>query len=67
MYLYCLQGIRSLNVLENYTEVGLEINGGQNITMLEKSSSVKFNNYSRQIKAPFVIYPDFKSIIVKNQ
>ena len=35
--------------------------------MLEKSSSVKFNNYSRQMKALFVIYADFKSIIVKSQ
>lgn len=30
--------------------------------MSEKSSSVKFNNYSRQMKASLVIYSSFKSI-----
>ena len=32
--------------------------------MPKKSEYIKFKNYERQIKSPFIIYADFESILV---
>ena len=34
------------------------------IVMPEKGEYVKFKNYERKIKSPFMIYADFESILV---
>ena len=34
------------------------------IKMAKKGETVKFKNYTRKIKSPFMIYADFESILV---
>ena len=41
-----------------------KINGKQRIVMLKKGEYVKFKNYERKVKSPFMIYVDFESILV---
>ena len=42
-------------------------NGKQRIKMLTKGEKSKFKNYDRMIKSPFMIYADFKSILVPEE
>ena len=42
----------------------LKINGKQTIKMPKKGGYVKFKNFERKIKSPFIIYADFESIRV---
>ena len=60
--MYCLQCFSSEEVLTNHKEICLNINGIQAIKMPEKSSTVKFNNFLKQLPVPFVIYADFEAI-----
>ena len=48
------------NVIRDY----FKINGKQRIIMRQKGEYVKFKNYERKIKSPFIIYTDFTSILV---
>ena len=57
--------IRLFNELENHQKVYIDINGKQSIKVLEKGCSINFNKYNRQIKAWFMIYADFESILTK--
>ena len=52
------QGLSSLDVLENHRKICVEIDGKRSIKIPEKGNSIKFNGYSRRLKAPFVIYAD---------
>ena len=54
----CLQCFSSENVLIKYKENCLSINGKQSVK-LEKGT-IKFENYFKQIPAPFKIYADFE-------
>ena len=56
---FCLQCFSSKRVLNDHTPTCLAINGEQTTKMPGKGSKVKFTNYSKQLKAPFVIYADF--------
>ena len=44
-----------------------KINGKQTITMPKKGECVKFKNFRRKIKSPFMIYADFQSILVPEE
>ena len=41
-----------------------KINGKQTIKMPKKDEYIKFKNYKRKIKSPFMIYGDFESILL---
>ena len=53
----------SKNILKEYKENCLIINGSQ-IVKLDKGS-ISFKNYSRQLPVPFKIYADFECILKK--
>ena len=57
----CLQCFSSENVLTEHKENCLEINGKQNVKL--RKSLISFENYSKQLPAPFKIYPDFECIL----
>ena len=63
--MYCLQCFSSELVLNNHKEYSISINGKQSIKMLEKGSTVKLNNFHKQLPISFVIYADFEAIIEK--
>ena len=50
--------------LKHHMKDYFEINGKQRIIMPKKSKYIKFNNFEGKIKSPFMIYADFKSILV---
>ena len=54
----CLQCFNSKNVLTEYKEVCLGVNGAQSVR-LEKWT-IMLTSYFKQIPAPFKIYPDFE-------
>ena len=54
----CLQSFSSENVLIKHKQDCLSINGVQSIDV--KEGIVKFENYSKQLLAPFKIYADFE-------
>ena len=64
---YCLQCFSSEHVLTNHKVICIQINGTQPFKMPEKGSTVKFNNFHKQLQAPFVIYSDFEAITKKVQ
>ena len=47
-----------------YIKDCFEINAKQRIIMLKKDKYVKFKNYKRKIKSPFMIYANFESLLV---
>ena len=60
--MHCLQCFSKEEILLKHKEVCIEINGEQSIKMPEVGSKIKFTNYNKQMKAPFVIYADFEAI-----
>lgn len=63
---FCLSHFTYEKVLEKHQEVCEGVTGRlTRIEMPEKGSTLKFENYQKQQKAPYVIYADFKSIIEK--
>ena len=57
----CLQCFSSENVLIDYGENFLIINGKQSVKL--KSGSISFKNYCKQLSVPFKIYADFEWIL----
>ena len=57
----CLQCFSSKNVLTEYEEIFLSINGAQSVK-LEKGT-IEFKNLFKQIQVPFKIYCDFECIL----
>ena len=51
-------------ILKSHIKDCFKINGKQIILMPKKGKFVKFKNYERKIKSPFIIYADFESILV---
>ena len=51
-------------ILKRHIKDCLKIFGKQTIKMPKKREYVKFKNFERKIKSPFMIYPDFESILV---
>ena len=56
---YCLQAFSSEEILKSYIKDCFKINGKQTIKMPKKREYIKFKNYVRKIKSPFMIYADF--------
>ena len=61
---YCLQAFSTEEILKHCIKDCLKMNGKQRIIMPKKDKYVKFKNYERQINSQFIIYADFKSILV---
>ena len=59
---YCLQAFSTEEVLKNHIKTCFKINGKQRIIMPKKGEFVKFRNYERKKKSPFIIYAAFESI-----
>ena len=58
---HCLQCFSSEAVLQKHKQDCLTINGMQAVRM-PKEKVLKFTNFYKQLKAPFVIYADFEAI-----
>ena len=51
-------------ILKHHVKNYFKINGKQRIKMPRKDEYVKFRNFERKIKFPFMICANFKSILV---
>ena len=51
-------------ILKRHIKDCFKINGKQTIKLPKKGEYVKLKNSERKIKSPFMIYVDFKSILV---
>ena len=63
-YRHYMQDLSTEEVLKRHIEDCFKINGKQRIIMLKEKEYVKFKNYEKKIKSPFIIYADFESILV---
>ena len=61
---YCLHVFITEEILKHHIKDCFKINGKQRIIMPKKGEYVKFKNFERKIKSPFMIYADFESILV---
>ena len=62
---YCLHAFITKEILKRHIKDCFKINGKQTIKIPKKSEYVKFKNFERKIKLPFVIYAaDFKNILL---
>ena len=63
---YCLQAFSREGIPKRHLKDCLQINRKQRIIMPNKGEYVKFKNYERKIKSPFIIYAEFESISIKS-
>ena len=63
--MYCLQCFSTDEILTKHKNNCMVINGEQAIRMPKECSMVQFQNYHKQMPAPFVIYADFEAITEK--
>ena len=61
---YCLQAFSTEEILKRHIKYSFKINDKQRIIMPEEDEYVKFRNYERKIKSPFIIYAGCESILV---
>ena len=61
---YCLHVFSTAKILKRHANDYLNINDKQMIKLPKKGEYVRFQNYERKIKSPFMIYADFESILV---
>ena len=61
---YCLQAFSPEEILKSHIKDCFEINGKQTIMVSKKGEYIKFKNFERKIKPPFMIYADFENILV---
>ena len=61
---YCLQAFIAEEILKHHIKGCFKTNGKQTIKMPKKGEYVKFTNFERKKKSPFMIYGDFESILV---
>ena len=61
---YCLQAFRTAEKLKCHIKNCFKINGKRTIKMPKKSEYIKFKNFGRTIKSPFMVYADLGSILV---
>ena len=59
-----LQAFSTEKILKRHIKDCFKINGKQRIIMPKQCEYVKFKNYERKIKSPFIFYSDFESILV---
>ena len=61
---YCFQLFTTTQILQRNINDWLENSCEQMVKMVKKVETVKFKNYTRKIKSPFMIYLGFESISV---
>ena len=61
---FCLHAFVTEEILKRHIKDCFRINGKQTIKMPKKGEHVKFKDFERKIKSPFMIYADFESILV---
>ena len=61
---YCLQAFRTAGSLKYHIKDCFKINGKQRMKISAMDEYVKFKNYERESKTPFMFYADFESIVV---
>ena len=61
---YCLQAFSTEEILKPHIKNCFKINGKQKNIMPKTGEYLKFKNYQRRIKPPFIIYADFECILV---
>ena len=61
---YCLQALSTEKILKSHINDWFKINGNQMIGMSKESEYVRFKNYERKRKSPFMIHADFENILV---
>ena len=61
---YFCQAFSAEEILKCYVKDCFKMNGQQMIKMLKNDEYVRFKNYERNIKSPFVIFADFENILV---
>ena len=59
---FYLQAFSTEEILKHHIKDCFKINGKQRIMMPKKGEYVKFENYERKIKLPFIIYAGFEII-----
>ena len=62
---YCLQGFSTKEILKCHVNDCFKVNGKQRIRMAKKS--VRFKNYERKIKSPFMNYANLESVLVPEE
>ena len=55
---YCLQACSTEEILKRHSKDCCQINYKKRIIMPKKCKYVKFKNYDRKIKSPFLVYTD---------
>ena len=64
--MHCLQCFSSERVLTDHKENCIQVNGTQAVKMPDKNNNIlKFVNFHKQMRVPFVIYSDFEAITEK--
>ena len=61
---YCLHAFITEKILKRHIKDCFKINDKQKIKMSRKSEYIKFKNFERKMKSPFMTYADFESILV---
>ena len=61
---YCLQAFSTEKILKCHVKDCFKINSKYRIKMPKKGEHVRFKNYQRKIKSPFIIYADFESTLL---
>ena len=61
IFCYCLQAFSTEEILKCHIEDCFKVNGKQRIIIPKQHEYVKFKNYAREIKSPFIIYADYFS------
>ena len=61
---YCLYAFVTEKVLKCHIKDCFKINGKRTKKMLKEGEYIKFKNFERKIKSPFMIYADFESNLV---
>ena len=59
---YCLRGFIAEEILKRHIKDCFKINSKQTIKMPKKRDYVKFKNFERKMKSPFIIYADFDTV-----
>ena len=61
---YCFRSFTSSQIAERNVNDCLEVSDEQMIKRAKRGWTVKFKNYTRKIKTPFMIYNNFESILI---
>ena len=57
---YCSQDFSKVEILKSHINDCFKINGKQMFKIPKRSENVRFKNYERKIKSPFMIYTTFE-------